>query len=330
VNPSADWERFIAGHPDAHLLQTAAWGRLKSAFGWTAVSVRAGEAGALVLFRRLPLGFSIGYIPRGPTPADATALAALLPQLDALCRFRRTAFLKVEPDFSDESGPALRGMGFAASPNTVQPPRTILVDLRGTEDELLSRMKPKTRYNIRLAARHDVRVNPSEDFPAFERLMGTTGARDSFSVHSGEYYRRAHAEFSAAGGAVLLLASWNGEPLAGLMAFAQGRRAWYLYGASADDHREVMAPYLLQWEAMRWARARGCELYDLWGIPDADEAVLESQFETRRDGLWGVYRFKRGFGGRVWRSAGAWDRVYVAPLYWAYRALIARRSGGLQ
>jgi peptidoglycan pentaglycine glycine transferase (the first glycine) len=325
------WEEFIAGHPDAHLLQTAAWGRLKSAFGWTVESLQNGQAGVQILFRRLPLGFSVGYIPRGPTPADPPALAALLPQLDALCRSRRAAFLKVEPDFPEDAARsgALRDMGFTASPITVQPPRTILVDLRGSEAEILARMKPKTRYNIRLAARHEVRANASDDFPAFARLMETTGARDSFSIHSGEYYRRAHAEFAGGRKAVLLLASWNGEPLAGLMAFAQGRRAWYLYGASSDLHREVMAPYLLQWEAIRWARSRGCEEYDLWGIPDAEEAALEAQFETRRDGLWGVYRFKRGFGGRVWRSAGAWDRVYIAPLYRLYRLIIARRAGSL-
>jgi peptidoglycan pentaglycine glycine transferase (the first glycine) len=330
VNTSIEWEQFIAGRPDAHLLQTAAWGRLKSAFGWSAETLQNGQTGALVLFRRLPLGFSIGYIPRGPTPADLPALEALLPQLDALCRTRRAAFLKVEPDIADgSSADDLRRMGFLVSPNTVQPPRTILVDLRGSEEEILARMKPKTRYNIRLAARHEVGVSESEDFSAFARLMETTGARDSFSVHSGDYYRQAYAEFSPGGQSALLLATLTGETLAGLMVFAQGKRAWYLYGASSDIKREVMAPYLLQWEAMRWARARGCEVYDLWGIPDADEQTLETEFASRQDGLWGVYRFKRGFGGRVWRSVGAWDRVFISPLYWLYRLVIARRAGNL-
>jgi lipid II:glycine glycyltransferase (peptidoglycan interpeptide bridge formation enzyme) len=111
------------------------------------------------------------------------------------------------------------------------------------------------------------------------------------------------------------------------MAFAQGKRAWYLYGASSNLHREVMAPYLLQWEAIRWARGRGCVEYDLWGIPDAGEDELEAHFADRQDGLWGVYRFKRGFGGRVWRSVGTWDRVYNPRLYRLYRFLIARRPG---
>jgi peptidoglycan pentaglycine glycine transferase (the first glycine) len=332
VTSLTDWESFIHSlHPDAHLLQMAAWARLKSAFGWQAEPVRSGDAGAMVLFRPLPLGFSIAYLPRGPVPSTLAAMETLLPQLDSLCRSRRATFLKVEPDITDDpyTADGLRRLGFRPSPNTVQPPRTIRVDIRGEEDEILARMKPKTRYNIRLAARHGVTVSASEDLAAFERLMNTTGARDSFAVHSGRYYQPAFAGFSPHRTVELLLASFEGEPLAGLMAFAQGNRAWYLYGASSDQHREVMAPYLLQWEAIRWARALGCTEYDLWGIPDADEETLERQFSTRQDGLWGVYRFKRGFGGQLWRSVGAWDRVYHLPLYLLYRLLIAGRTGNL-
>jgi lipid II:glycine glycyltransferase (peptidoglycan interpeptide bridge formation enzyme) len=87
-----------------------------------------------------------------------------------------------------------------------------------------------------------------------------------------------------------------------------------------------MPTYLLQWEAMRWARERGCTEYDLWGVPDADEDVLENNFSTRSDGLWGVYRFKRGFGGELRRTVGAWDRVYNPELYTAYRWWINRRG----
>jgi peptidoglycan pentaglycine glycine transferase (the first glycine) len=332
VDSLSEWETFIqTRHPDAHLLQTAAWGRLKSAFGWRAETLQTDDSGAMILLRRLPLGFSIAYLPRGPVPATAGTLANLLPRMDGLCRARRAVFLKVEPDWAD--GDAAAGdparLGFRRSGHAIQPPRTIRVDLQGTEDDLLARMKPKTRYNIRLAERHGVCVSVSEDIDAFTRLMDATGVRDSFAVHSAAYYRRAFAEFSPLHNVVLLLARHQGEPLAGLMAFAQGRRAWYLYGASSDVRREVMAPYLLQWEAMRWARSRGCAEYDLWGIPDADGETLEAQFPARRDGLWGVYRFKRGYGGRIWRSTGAWDRVYHPPMYLFYRFWIARRAGSL-
>ncbi len=110
------------------------------------------------------------------------------------------------------------------------------------------------------------------------------------------------------------------------MAFANGKRAWYFYGASANEHRERMPTYLLQWEAMRWARSLGCTLYDMWGVPDEDEETLEANFTTRSAGLWGVYRFKRGFGGRLTRAASPWDRVYNPFLYGFYRWWTGMRS----
>ena len=86
------------------------------------------------------------------------------------------------------------------------------------------------------------------------------------------------------------------------------------YGASSDAHRNLMAPYAIQWAAMRWAKARGCSTYDLWGVPDQDEEILENEFVERTDGLWGVYRFKRGFGGQVIRCVGLWEQS-LHPLY---------------
>jgi peptidoglycan pentaglycine glycine transferase (the first glycine) len=324
-----DWEtHLVSCCPEAHLLQTAAWGRLKSAFGWQVECVQAGAAGALVLFRRLPLGYTVAYIPRGPVPSSVEALESLLPELDRLCRSKRAAFLKIEPDagLGDWDSAAVERIGFRASRHTIQPPRTVLVDLQAEDEERLARMKPKTRYNIHLAERHGVKVSPSDDLAAFGRMMGITGRRDSFEVHSQEYYRQARLFFEPSKGCELFLARYREEPIAGLMVFAHGNRAWYLFGASTDEHRDVMAPYLLQWEAMRWARQRGCTQYDLWGIPDEDEAALEAQFAKRQDGLWGVYRFKRGFGGSIWRAAGAWDRVYHRPVYAFYRLWTARRA----
>jgi peptidoglycan pentaglycine glycine transferase (the first glycine) len=110
------------------------------------------------------------------------------------------------------------------------------------------------------------------------------------------------------------------------MVFRLGVRAWYFYGASSDEERNRMPTYLLQWEGMRWAAGQGCLEYDLWGIPDEEEAVLEEQFSNRSDGLWGVYRFKRGFGGEMTRSVGAWDRVYNPLLYRLYQFWSGRRE----
>jgi lipid II:glycine glycyltransferase (peptidoglycan interpeptide bridge formation enzyme) len=211
----------------------------------------------------------------------------------------------------------------------VQPRRTLVVDLSGSEAEILARMKQKTRYNIGLARKKNIIIRAAQstaDLETFTRLMRLTGARDHFGVHSAGYYRTAYDLFHPLGQCELLLASYQGEVLAAVMAFALGRRAWYFYGASSDRERNRMAPYLAQWEAMRWAKARGALTYDLWGVPDEPEQTLEAEFEMRRAGLWGVYRFKRGFGGRLVRTVGAWDRVYNPALYQVYLAYLRMRG----
>ncbi|MGE5251928.1 MAG: lipid II:glycine glycyltransferase FemX [Bacteroidota bacterium] len=320
VVPLDLWRSYGAAHPELHLLQTAEWGELKSAFGWKPVRLIRDAAGVQILFRALPLGLSIAYIPK------ALTLDGLLGEIDAACREHHAVFCKWEPDAwaSHEAGRDSPPPGFTLSPQNIQPPRTILVDLRGGEDETLSRMKQKTRYNIRLAEKKGVRVAPWQDVEAFHRMMQVTGGRNEFGVHSLPYYRRAFELFHPQGMAELLVAEYEGKPLAALMVFAHGKRAWYVYGASNDEERNRMPAYLLQWEAMRWARRRGCSEYDLWGVPDEEEAALEANFESRGDGLWGVYRFKRGFGGELKRSEQAMDRVYRPLLYRLYLHFLGR------
>ncbi len=334
--PPAAWEAFVAAHPAGHLLQTAAWGELKAAFGWrwevVALGAEQPTAGALILYRRLPLGLgTIAYIPRGPVVdwSDPTAVAVLLAVAAKAARQRHAWALWVEPELPDtaEWRARLARLGLRPAARTIQPPRTILVDIAPDEATILARMHQKTRYNIRLAERKGVTVRAGtlEDFPAFYALMQETGARDRFGVHSEAYYRRALELFLPTGAASLWLAEVAGEPVAALVAFALGAKAWYFYGASADRHREKMPTYALQWAAIRWARARGCTTYDLWGIPDADAATLEAEFEQRSDGLWGVYRFKRGFGGQVTRFVGLWEQP-LHPLYPLAARLWARRK----
>ncbi len=318
-----EWEGFLQNFPQAHLLQSAAWGELKAPFGWQPVRVTAGGSGAQVLFRKLPMGLSLAYIPKGPLGQN---WPELWPEIIRVCRARRAVLLKVEPDAWEEDTPDLCLPGFRPDGVPVQPRRTIVIDLDGPESAWLERMKQKTRYNIRLAERKEVTVQPSADVGEFYRLMQTTGARDGFGVHSQAYYQRAYQLFHPSGAAELFVARYQGKPLAGLMAFARGERGWYFYGASTDEERNRMPAYLLQMEAMRWAAARGCRQYDLWGVPDADEATLEAQFEERSDGLWGVYRFKRGFGGQLKRAAPAYELALIPPLYNLYRWWARRGS----
>jgi len=212
------------------------------------------------------------------------------------------------------------------SPQNIQPPRTIIVDIKGSQEEILARMKQKTRYNIRLAEKKGVTVRAWDDIESFHKMMLLTGGRDEFGVHSLEYYQRAYDLLYPEQMGELLVAEFDGKPLAALFVARNGNRAYYLYGASTDEERNRMPAYLLQWEAMKWAKSLGCEEYDLWGVPDEDEANLEANFERRNDGLWGVYRFKRGFGGALKRAVQAMDRVYNPLLYWAYLRFIRNRE----
>jgi lipid II:glycine glycyltransferase (peptidoglycan interpeptide bridge formation enzyme) len=326
-----EWNIFLRKHPDAHLLQTGEWGDLKSGFGWKARRIVTGTFGAQILFRPLLLGFTLAYIPKGPVVSEQWAVDSeqFWSEVDAVCHARRSIFLKVEPDTwegSPDCASAETFSGFISSPHSIQPRRTIIVDLRGNEEDILARMKQKCRYNIRLAEKKGVRVRPWNDIDGFHQMMSVTGARDEFGVHSLEYYRRAYNLLHQAGLAELLVAEYAGRPLAALMVCARGKSSWYLYGASTEEERNRMPAYLLQWEAMRWAKAHGAEKYDLWGVPDEDEAALEAGFETRHDGLWGVYRFKRGFGGEVKRAGGALDKVYHPLLYRATLAFLNGRG----
>jgi len=320
-----DWQSFIQTFPEIHLLQTGEWGELKTEFGWEAVRVISGNIGAQILFRKLPLGFTVGYIPKLKFGIDSLiGDKSFGMELDSICAKHKAIFCKLELDGWDTINKLELAEHWLLSPYNIQPPRTIVVDIHGSHDEILARMKQKCRYNIRLAEKKGVTVHAWADIHGFHEMMQETGERDGFGVHSFEYYLRAYQLFHADEMCELLVAEYEGKPLAALMVFAIGRRAWYVYGASNDEERNRMPTYLLQWEAMRWAKIRGCEEYDLWGVPDEDEAKLEAEFETRHDGLWGVYRFKRGFGGEVKRAPQAVDRVYNP---WLYKLYLQRMAG---
>jgi lipid II:glycine glycyltransferase (peptidoglycan interpeptide bridge formation enzyme) len=325
-----DWTQYLEQYPHAHILQTGEWGELKSAFGWEPVRIILDDGpGAQILFRRLPLGLTLAYMPK-PVFSDrqSAVYEQFWAEVDAVCKQHRVVFLKVEFDVWENEGENTSQLALRTSTHNIQPPRTIVVDLQGSEDDILARMKQKTRYNIRLARKKNVTVRPWDDLPAFHEMMLVTGGRDGFGVHSLEYYQHAYELFHPKGMAELLVAEFEGVPLAALMVFAHGRRAWYIYGASNNKERNRMPTYLLQWEAMRWARSKGAEEYDLWGVPDEEEETLEAQFTERGDGLWGVYRFKRGFGGEVKRAAQAMDRVYNPLLYRLYLWRMAGRETG--
>ena len=321
----AEWDQFLSHHPNAHFFQTGAWGELKSRFGWRPVRVVKGDSGAQLLFRRLPFGYTIAYLAKCPGDLSEELLA----EVDIVCRQNRAILLKIEPDQLEDGNavnpPALEGL-IPAKP--IQPRRTVLLSLEGSDEDILNRMKQKTRYNIRLAEKKGVVVRKSVDVPEFHRMAVLTAERDLFSVHSRAYYQSVYDLLGANDNCALLTAYYERQPLASLFVVTAGETAYYLYGASYNLERSRMPTYLIQWEAMKWAKGKGCKFYDLWGIPDLEEGELEQGFADKdsHDGLWGVYRFKRGFGGEVKRSVGAWDKVYNDRLYAFYSWLMKLRG----
>ncbi len=326
------WARLLETVPGAHLLQTSDWGEFKSHYGWTperwAWFGRDGKprAAAQVLrrwwpaTRRGPRG-SILYCPRGPAIdwSDEALTRGVLQDLANLSAGPSTVMIKLEPDVaaSDRVERLLTESGWRRSSQSVQFGSTMLLDLRQTDDELLAAMKPKTRYNIRLAAKRgvEVRQGSEQDFDRLYALYAETSVRDGFVIRPRDYYLRAWGGSIASGPAQPFLAEVEGQAVAGLIVYRYGRQAWYLYGMSSSAHREWMPNHALQWAALRWARDAGCESYDFWGAPEVADPA---------DPLWGLYRFKEGFGARHVRLVGSWDYTRRPLLYWMYARALPR------
>jgi peptidoglycan pentaglycine glycine transferase (the first glycine) len=304
---------------------------------------RSPAAAALILKRTIPMGgmsarLSILYAPKGPL-LDWTNEALrnrVLNDLQTFAKKEGAIFLKMDPDVVlgrgvpaqendviDADGQTvmseMKQRGWRYSLDQIQFKNTVLIDLSLSQEELLARMKQKTRYNIRLAEKKGVslRIGTQGDFGMLYKMYAETSVRDGFVVRDEGYYQTVWSSFmnSKEPTCEPLIAEVDGEPVAAIFVFYFAERACYVYGMSRDAHREKMPAYLLQWEAIKRAKARGCSVYDLWGAPDVfDES----------DSMWGVYRFKEGLGGKVVRTLGAWDFAPNPFWYKLYSEIIPR------
>lgn len=322
------WDELVAHNPDGgQILQTRAWGEFKRAHRWMPrylLSEEGPQVAVLALRHSVPGLGALGYVPKGPGVAGVAPMAALV---DGLRATAGSAFaIKVEPEIEQSAAAtaALRDMGLEKSRHDVQISRaTIIVDLRPDEDALLASFKPKCRYNIRLAQRHGVTVEPvsldSGSIDTMYALMASTRDRAGFTLRSREYFSQYWHLHAAAGQGQLFFASLDGEVLAGVFATYLGRKAWYKDGGSTKDHAAVMAPHLLQWEVMRWLRARGVDAYDLVAVPPAAELKPSHP-------LYGLYRFKSGFSERITEYVGTWDLPLRRTRHAAWNALAERAA----
>jgi lipid II:glycine glycyltransferase (peptidoglycan interpeptide bridge formation enzyme) len=347
IEDQRQWNTLLRGFPTAHILQTWEWGEFKrETTGWQPVRLafwRGGEVCALVSLgvRRVGI-FQLMYAPKAPILLhdDDETWAFVLDYLQDFARKRAAVWLKIDPDVilatgapaeaddaPDPNGTRWRALlqqrGWRFSADQVQFRNTIKIDLTLSEDDLLAAMSSNTRRKIRVAERDGVtvRAGTAADLPILYELYRQTGQRDDFLVRPQWYYESAWRTFIEAGLAQPLIAEFEGKPIAHVILFHFGRTCWYFYGASGNEERQRMPNYLLQWEAMRWAKARGYGIYDLWGAPD--------QF-VETDSLWGVYAFKRGFRGTVTRHIGAWDYAPYPPLYWGYTQAVPRLRAWLR
>jgi len=353
------WNSHLASLPEPHLLQTFEWGQVKSSFGWKAIykswqnDQGKSVAAALILQRAIQiLGFAaklqIMYIPKGPILDwnNIPLRRRVLKDLSEFAKKQGVIFLKIDPNVLIGTG--IRGKpdaqeyqlgqdvsvdlsnnGWQFSNEQIQFCNTVLVDLTPSEEELQAQMKQKTRYNINLARRKgvNVRFGTHADIRLLYRMYAETSLRDNFIIREEQYYRRVWEVFFNKTNsppvdkeytipiAEPLIAEVDGKPVAALVLFRFAHKAWYLYGMSSDIHREKMPNHLLQWEAMRRAKHTRCTFYDLWGAPDRFDEV---------DPMWGVYRFKEGFGGYVARTIGAWDLPVKPVLYRLYTQTLPR------
>lgn len=308
----------------------------------------------VVLVRRLDNNNSIAYVPYGPEmePEEESQGVFLEELSESIRSFIPSDCIMVRYDLAWESYWAhdpdffsINGNWLGPPENSVQeirfnystlnwnfrksfsnnlPTNTIFIDLTRGRDELLRSMKPKTRYNINLSERKGVRVRIAgiNELDIWYSLYRETSARNLFHLHDVDYFRTilsVDANNSRSPADVyLLIAEKDGKPLASMFLVISGDRGTYLYGASSSENRNLMATYALQWKAINIAREMGCTEYDMFGVsPSADPDHP----------MYGLYRFKSGFGGRMYHTLGCWDYVLNQSKYSAFSTLELIQEG---
>ena len=320
---------FVARFETGDLLQSFEWGDLKSRSGWKAVRVFAEDGGEIVaaaslLKRSIPkIGRCIMYAPRGPVldTQNSELVSAFCSFLRETALKHRAILVKIDPpvpleDTASEAN--LRAAGFrpvaAGGFGGTQPRCVMQLDLDKTLDDLLASFKPKWRYNIRLAEKKGVTVRldcEKSDLKPFYDLLLETAKRDRFLVRGFQYFQDMWDCLVPPGYMRLALTYCEGQPVAGALAYLFGDKAWYTYGASSSEQRNVMPNHLMQWTLIQWAKASGCKWYDFRGVSPRRDGELDEHLQ-------GLNRFKEGFSPRFVEYIGEYDMVLSPTLYWLW------------
>lgn len=316
-----EYESFVQGHPKGHFMQSFKWAKQKSMWDSEAIVCRDEnqkiKGSALFLFRKVPyLPFTFMYCARGPVcdPDDLATLGELTKGAKESAKRHHAYLMKIDPDIPSSNTSflsAMESLGYKHLPITqnfegIQPCYVFRQNVKGlSEEDLMKQFHQKWRYNIRLAQRKgvEIRIAGKEAVPAFSEIMKETGSRDGFDVRPASYFSDMLDNLGE--NARLYMAYYEGKPIAGTIAIAYGNKVWYLYGASSNEHRNLMPNYLLQWSMMTWALERKADIYDFRGV---------SGNVSEDNPLYGLYRFKQGFGGDFTEFVGEFE--YVFKPFW--------------
>lgn len=282
-------------------MQTTEWLEFQKSIGRKAWRFDDGKVAANIIRHDLPFGMNYLYVPHGPeihldqiTGGLKNELEQFFSHIKKIAREEKSIFIKFEP-LEDSTIELIYGFGLRKSSKEVQAPKSVVVDLDRSEEELLGAMHHKTRYNIKVAEKHGVTVEPSSDIGAFLKLLRKTAERQKFNTHPAGYYKKLF-EFFAEGKETkvdLVFANHGGKPIAGGLYLTCGETCYYLHGGSDHEYRQLMAPYALHWDAMKYFKERGIKVYDLGGSEGKKWPNLT--------------RFKLNWGGRQVEYPGAFD-----------------------
>lgn len=318
---------LISRQPLQPFLQSWAWGEFQHALGRRVWRLACFEdekivGASLVIEHELVLGKTYLYCPRGPLADTPEALRALFVAIRELGKKEGAMYVKADPNLYYFNDDVTQLADTYTAGTTLQPQQTQVLNTAAGPDELLTSMHSKTRYNIRLAEKKEIRVrwsSSSDDLNEFLRLMRQTSERQGIRLHGGTYYQQLFSALQKEQMAQLVVGEYNGAVRAAHMIIWHGQTATYLHGGSDDSTKDAMVPYLLQWETIKKAHQQGMKDYDLWGVAPDDMPTHK----------WaGITRFKRGFGGRQIVFPSSLNVVLQPQWYQAYR-LAKRIRGGV-
>ncbi|HKL85067.1 MAG TPA: peptidoglycan bridge formation glycyltransferase FemA/FemB family protein [Treponemataceae bacterium] len=346
----------ISGEPEcsppSSFLQTPFWAEFKASYGWTPHYFKVTTTKSFflsVLVKKVARIFSIAYIPMGPDIKELSPehqgnfLELLAKELQAFLP-TDTIYIRFDPPWGTE---VLNNQTFTKETDifpkklvgnlirsvaAVQPPDTLILDLSLDEEALLAQMKSKWRYNIRLGEKKGLQIDFLEGIEGIEsgidifyRLYVETAARDGIAIHSRSYYEEllkrsstwANSTWDKPLSVRIYVARHEGDELASIITLFCGEEAVYLYGASSNIKRNLMPAYSLQWQAIRDAQKFGCTRYDFYGIPPTDDPDHP---------MYGLYRFKTGFGGSIVHRVGSFD-IPIKPLMYGLWSVLESLRG---